>query len=261
MNIFYADADKSKHTFITKLFNNNSEHRVKYCTASGKDLIDELKCSMPDVLIMDLILFDYDGFTVLEELKLLNITPNVLLHTCMKDEHLLKNAYDLGIKNVLFKPSHFMQLLEAVENAAEKNNSQKATKKIEISKEEQLRMLSQLISQLGILPNLKGYQYSREAVLLLLNRRSILEGHMKEIYKTIADKYNTKPYCVERNIRNAIEIAWIKGNIQLINDIFGYTVRSEKGKPTNAEFLVMLADKIKLASNLSAPNSSKNFSA
>lgn len=248
MEIFYADADISKHRPMKIMFEQNSSHRITYTTASGKELLSTLESCVPDLLIMDFILLDYDGLWVLRKLASAFPRPAILFYTCISQEQILSHALQLGADGMASKNEPFRMLLQKIEEVFDRVCACKNAPEIleRLPSPVLVQAVSRLISQLGILPNLKGYQYSRDAVLRLIQAPSIVGQSMHEIYADLADKYGTKPYCIERNIRNAIEIAWVKGDIQTINDLFGYTVKPDKGKPTNAEFLVLLADKIRL---------------
>src|SRR5690606_6180131 len=114
-------------------------------------------------------------------------------------------------------------------------------------KEQDMRV-TQIMHELGIPAHIKGYMYLRDAILMVTSRVELLSRITKELYPTIAEKYSTTPSRVERAIRHAIEVAWTRGNVEYIDELFGHTVSQEKGKPTNSEFIAMIADKLRLTS-------------
>ena len=206
----------------------------------GLNLIKE-KRGEYDLILLDLIMPNKDGIYILEKMKEEKINENIIVITSFNSDEMIRRLSDYNIKYFLVKPFDFETLENRVVSATlevGKINT-KINNKIRIS-------LTKLLHELGVPSHIKGYEYIRDGILILYNDPTIVGGITKELYPEIADKYNTSVSRVERAIRHAIEVSWNRGNIDLMEDVFGHSVDYDRAKPTNSEFIVTLADKLKL---------------
>lgn len=194
-----------------------------------------------DLVMLDLILTHYDGLKILEEMKHHNIEKKIMVLSSFKDDFTIKRAQVLGASYFMLKPID----MDVVNNRI----SDLIAHKDEVLdlKSEKLELgVSSMLHDLGIPSHVRGYQYIREGVLLLYRDEEASVLVTKEIYPKIADKYQTTSSRVERAIRHAIEISWTRGDIKLMEDLFGNSIDFDRSRPTNSEFLTTLADRFKL---------------
>ena len=202
-----------------------------------------LKSKGIDTIILDLVMPKRDGIFLLEQLVKNNIFINTIVITSFSSEDVLRKVSNYGVKYVLLKPFS----LEDLDKRILESN-----KKVIINNERNIKIsLTKLLHELGVPSHIKGYQYIREGILLLYNNPSIVGGITKELYPEIANKYNTTVSRVERAIRHAIEVSWNRGNLDFMEEVFGHSVDYDKAKPTNSEFIVTVADKLKLEYQIS----------
>lgn len=220
-------------------------------------LNEEKTC--PDILILDLIMPHVDGFGVLEHLGSteLNKYPRVIMNSAVGQDSIIQKAMSLGAQYYLVKPinmnlliKRINQLNEAYDGAFEINNNSNLRKSLVmkdsvVSNDLEID-ITNLIHEIGVPAHIKGYQYLRDAITLVVGHMEYLNAVTKELYPTIAAMNNTTPSRVERAIRHAIEIAWNRGKLETLENLFGYTVQQDKGKPTNSEFIAIIADKLRL---------------
>ena len=218
---------------------------LKYEAYDGKEGLEVFLENQHDIdlILLDLIMPNKDGIYFLEELKKRNINANVIVITSFNSDEMLRRIAAYDIKYFLLKPFDLNDLEQRVLEAT----NQKIVNKGITSKEQDLKIsVTKLLHELGVPSHIKGYQYIREGILLLYNNPEIVGGITKELYPEIANKYDTSVSRVERAIRHAIEVSWNRGNIDLMEEIFGHSVDYDKAKPTNSEFIVTVADKLKL---------------
>ena len=193
-----------------------------------------------DLILMDLLLPMLDGISLLSELKDRKINKKIIVISSYKDEYLLKRSLEYNISYFMIKPISYVALenrITDIFNTKESIKQYRYTLDLEIS---------HLLHNLGIPSHIRGYKYIREGVTLIYNTDDDLLI-TKEVYPQIAIKYETTPSRVERAIRHAIEVSCIRGDLSLMEDLFGFSVSTEKAKPTNSEFLITIAERIKLA--------------
>ena len=195
-----------------------------------------------DLIIMDILVPGLDGLAILEELRKKNINKKVIVLSSYKNENIIKTCSDYNVSYYLIKPFSISSLEKRILDI--KSYPQPMNK---ISENLDLEV-SQILHNLGIPSHIRGYKYIRDGVMILFNNSNI-SLITKEIYPQIAYKYETTPSRVERAIRHAIEVSWIRGDLALMEDLFGFSVSCDKAKPTNSEFLTTIADRIKLDNN------------
>lgn len=240
---------------MTDFFETQDDISINFTAHDGVKALDEIKKNLPDVLILDMIMPHLDGLGVLESMNNseLETYPKVIVLTALGHETVTQKAVELGADYYIVKPFSFDVLLQrirqlagrekqfcqpAAANSAKRNSyAQKSDLEIEITN---------MIHEIGVPAHIKGYQYLRDAIMMVVDDMDLLSAVTKELYPAIAKKNNTTPSRVERAIRHAIEVAWNRGRVETINNLFGYTVAEDKGKPTNSEFIAIISDKIRL---------------
>ncbi|MDA8442643.1 MAG: sporulation transcription factor Spo0A [Peptococcaceae bacterium] len=216
---------------------------------NGTEALEVIERSEPDVVVLDIIMPHLDGIGVLEKLNNmeLNNRPRIIMLTAFGHESMTHRALELGADYYILKPfdlevlnTRIRQLFDPPVNRGNlAGNVQIPTRKLDVE-------VTNIIHQMGVPAHVKGYQYLRDAIIMVVNEVNLLGAVTKELYPMIAVKYSTTPSRVERAIRHAIELAWDRGNIDMMNRFFGYTINIERGKPTNSEFVAMVADKLRI---------------
>lgn len=239
-----------------------------YVTGIAKDGIEALKLieeKKPDLVILDIIMPHLDGLGVLEKLNNMNMNPmpRIIILSAVGQDKITQRAISLGADYYVVKPFDmevFTKRIRQMFNNTISGNETKKTVSIEENYEVKLKRdeatdleseITNIIHEIGVPAHIKGYMYLREAITMVVNNMELLSAVTKELYPTIAKKYNTTASRVERAIRHAIEVAWSRGQVETINKIFGYTIHNDKGKPTNSEFIAMVADKLRLQNKVS----------
>lgn len=223
---------------------------VKLCPKNGLTLVEKIKSIKPDVVIADVFMPNLDIIGVLEALKNLNLhtKPLVMAMSSFDNPVLEKEALEAGATYYFLKPFDINTMAERIIKLAGRKND---TRPIVISDntvtDPQLEvMVTDIIHQIGVPAHIKGYHYLREAIILTLKDGETMNSVTKVLYPTVAKRHSTTASRVERAIRHAIEVAWDRGDIDVLNSYFGYTIQNQRGKPTNSEFIAMIADKLRL---------------
>ncbi len=216
---------------------------------------------IPDVLVLDLIMPHLDGFGVLEALNTIQLQkyPRVIMTSAVGQDSITQKAMGMGAQYYLVKPvnlglltKRINQISESVEKLMnEKESGESNLRKSLVLKDSVVNNdleidITNLIHEVGVPAHIKGYKYLRDAIGLVVNNMDLLGAVTKELYPTIAAMNNTTASRVERAIRHAIELAWNRGKLETLDSLFGYTVKTDKGKPTNSEFIAIIADKLRL---------------
>ena len=243
-------------------------------TGIAKDGLEALKLieeKQPDLVVLDIIMPHLDGLGVLERINSLGLekTPRVIVLSAVGQDKITQRAITLGADYYVVKPFDMDVFTERIRQmfnstiSEEPTNSKPTISVVEGSKSEDSSSddnkepmdleveITSIIHEIGVPAHIKGYMYLREAITMVVNDMELLSAVTKELYPSIAKKYNTTASRVERAIRHAIEVAWGRGQIEAINKLFGYTVHNDKGKPTNSEFIAIIADKLRLKNKVS----------
>jgi two-component system, response regulator, stage 0 sporulation protein A len=197
-----------------------------------------------DIMLLDIIMPRKDGIFVLDYMKEYKIEKDTIVMTSYAEENMIEEISSYGVKYFALKPFDY--------NDLEKKISKIILKKKEVKQvidygEKYINIkITKLLHALGIPSHIKGYQYIRTAIMMVYNNQELIEGITKELYPDLSSKYKTSCQKVERAIRHAIEVSWLRGDIDLMEEIFGNSVSIDKAKPTNSEFIVTIADKLKL---------------
>ena len=211
-----------------------------YDGLEGFKLIENSIC---DVVILDLIMPNKDGLYVLEQMKKHNINKKVIVATSYNTQEVIREVSDYGVNYYILKPFDFSDLEKRI---LELSNKKKNSKKIDLHHNNIQIAITKILHQLGIPSHIKGYQYIRDGVWMIFENPNMIGGITKELYPELASKFDTTVSRVERAIRHAIEVSWNRGNWDLMEEIFGNSVDIDRAKPTNSEFIVTVADKLRL---------------
>ena len=245
-NVLMIDDNVELVNMIREYFKDNNEIAV---TLTANDGVEGLKLILEreneyDVILLDLIMPRKDGMQVLRELKEKNIIKKIIVLTSFNAQNVIREAGELGISYFILKP---FELIELEKRILECNTDDNYSKKTIDMRYNNLQVsITKILHELGVPSHIKGYQYIREGIAILFEHPDVIGGITKELYPDIASKYDTTVSRVERAIRHAIEVSWNRGNWQLMEEIFGHSVDIDKAKPTNSEFIVTIADKLRL---------------
>ena len=214
-----------------------------YDGTEGMSIIKE-KQDEYDLIILDLIMPVKDGVSVLEEMRKLSIDKKVIVLTSYNTPDMIRKVSELGIDYFILKPFELSELEKRILECMNCENL--LGKSIDVYKNNLQISITKILHELGVPSHIKGYQYIREGISIIYDNPEVIGGITKELYPDIAKKYETTVSRVERAIRHAIEVSWNRGNWDLMEEIFGHSVDIDKAKPTNSEFIVTVADKLRL---------------
>ena len=243
--IIIADADSAFREKLVRAIEACEEFEIIGIAEDGEQAMKLMENLQPDILVMDFLLPQYDGITVLQETRSMGKRPKVLVATLFINDYVARTAARLGVQQMLRKPcsaervvQHLYQMLHDQENTpaiilwdGEKTAESLATK---------------MLHHIGVPAHIKGYSYVREAILLAMPYEIIKRDVIAYCYRETAKVFNTTPSRVEHAIRYAVEAAWERGDLNTLQQYFGYTVSNVKGMPTNSEFIAILADSLRL---------------
>lgn len=217
---------------------------------NGRDCIKRVTSDKPDILILDIVMPIVDGLGVLKELSAAHLSkkPLIIVVTALKQEAVASMCMSLGADYFMNKPASAQMILERIRmlTGASGATGISVNAPSAVSAHEMEVAVTEIIHAVGIPANIKGYQYIRDAIILTMNDADMINAVTKQLYPAVAEHYATSASRVERAIRHAIEVACLRGNEEILYGLFGYTVNNNKGKPTNSEFIAMIADKLRL---------------
>nr|WP_249292151.1 sporulation transcription factor Spo0A [Metabacillus flavus] len=255
IKVCIVDDNRELVGLLEEYISGQNDMEVQGVAYNGQECLQMLEEKKPDVLVLDIIMPHLDGLAVLEKLRNLNLEkqPNVIMLTAFGQEDVTKKAVDLGASYFILKPfdmenlaSHIRQVSGNAAPIMKRSSSSILSSKPENKSRNLDANITSIIHEIGVPAHIKGYLYLREAISMVYNDIELLGSITKVLYPDIAKKFNTTASRVERAIRHAIEVAWSRGNIESISSLFGYTVSMTKAKPTNSEFIAMVADKLRL---------------
>ncbi|MBM7581308.1 two-component system response regulator (stage 0 sporulation protein A) [Caldicoprobacter guelmensis] len=268
IKVLLADDNREFCDIISKYLEKQDDMEVVGIANDGIEVLDMVAKIKPDVVVLDIIMPHLDGLGVLERLSAHDCEqpPKVIVLSAVGHDKITQRAIALGADYYMIKPFDMEVFVKRIREVvlgllpdvgAPVFSVSQSAQRFQASifplnrhtydRESSIEAdVTNIIHEIGVPAHIKGYHYLREAILLVINNMDLLGGITKELYPMIAEKFNTTPSRVERAIRHAIEVAWNRGRIETINKIFGYTVHDEKGKPTNGEFIAMIADRLRL---------------
>lgn len=226
---------------------------VSLCERNGDTVIDYLDKQHFDVVVMDVFMSCADGIEVIEHINdSLVQKPFVVLLSAVNTSDFEERMINAGADYYFIKPIKPAVLAKRIENLISWKGEKSSAKKSGYSQDDIEVVISDIMRQIGVPAHIKGYQYLRTSISLCISDSEMLGAVTKILYPTVAKQYGTTASRVERAIRHAIEVAWDRGDVDVLSSYFGYTIQSQRGKPTNSEFIAMIADKLKLSMKTSA---------
>ena len=264
ISVLIADDNPDFSQTLASYLESQDDMEVIGMAKDGTEAIDMIANTIPDVVLLDVIMPHLDGIGVLERINVLKIMkrPVCIMLSAVGQDKITQRAISLGAEYYVVKPFDIELLIKRIRElknykpAQNSNNfiaaREPKMKYVDIpanskNNEENLEALvTNVIHEVGVPAHIKGYQYLREAIIMVVNDIDVINQITKSLYPQIASRFNTTPSRVERAIRHAIEVAWGRGQQEAVESIFGYTISASKGKPTNSEFIAMIADKLRL---------------
>lgn len=255
--IVIADDNREFSKILFEYISSQEEFEVVGIANDGVEALELIESHKPDVLLLDIIMPHLDGLEVLERVNAFDgsYSPKIIVLSAVGQDQITQKALKLGAEYYVVKPFNFevfMKRLKEISSAYANQDFSKGN--VEIFRESNLQNkyksleseVTDIIHEIGIPAHIKGYLYLREAISLVVENMEFLGAITKELYPRVASKFNTTPSRVERAIRHAIEVAWTRGKVETINKLFGHTINDSRGKPTNSEFIALIADKLRL---------------
>ncbi len=258
LNIAIADDNERVVEMLDDILRKEASVQIVGIARNGEDVLDIIKDKEPDVVLLDIIMPKMDGISVMERVRRdtsLKKQPRFVVISAIGQEDVTEDAFNVGAGYYIMKPFSKEMLISKVKNNKEKTEGAFREAKGYAAANEKAKELgiheletevTNIIHEIGVPAHIKGYHYLRDAIIMSVNDIEMLNSITKVLYPTIAKKYQTTSSRVERAIRHAIEVAWGRGKMDTIDELFGYTVSNGKGKPTNSEFVALISDKIRL---------------
>lgn len=255
LNVAIADDNDQILELLGELISGDKELTLVGKANNGEEMYQIIKNKEPDVVLLDLIMPKMDGLSVLERVsqdRNLKKSPSFIIITAVGQERITEDAFKKGASYYIMKPFHNETVLNRIKYIQKEVHSKVKEKAViaeftknvkEVSLENRV---TDMIHEIGIPAHIKGYHYLRDAILMAIEDMDVLNAITKILYPTVAKKHQTTSSRVERAIRHAIEVAWSRGKLDTLEELFGYTVSNGKGKPTNSEFIALVADTIRL---------------
>ena len=254
LNVAIADDNERMLRLLGAIIESDEELNVVGTAKDGEEAYNVIKTKEPDVVLLDIVMPKLDGLGVLDRVnhdKTIKKHPTFIMISAIGQEKITEDAFALGADYYIMKPFNNRMLLDKIKHVnrvyrpaapdRELESSRKDLPEYDLEEE-----VTDMIHEIGIPAHIKGYHYLRDAIIMAVEDMDVLNAITKILYPTVAKKNQTTSSRVERAIRHAIEVAWTRGKLETIDEMFGYTVSSGKGKPTNSEFIALLADTIRL---------------
>jgi two-component system response regulator (stage 0 sporulation protein A) len=261
LKVLLADDNPRMTSMIENILSEDEEIDVVGTAEDGMEALRLIEERKPDLLLLDLIMPKLDGLGVLEKIHEKREeceVPDVIVVSGISQERVTDTAFRLGASYYLLKPFDHDMILSHVQKfkpgagARLIAGSRSRRRTEELEKYNLESDVTNIIHEIGVPAHIKGYQYLRDAIMMSVDDSEMLNSITKILYPSIAKQHGTTPSRVERAIRHAIEVAWSRGKVDTIDELFGYTVHNGKGKPTNSEFVALIADKIRLEQKMKA---------
>ncbi len=274
MKLVIADDNKDFLDILMEFINRQEDMEVVNVASNGEEACVMIQENQPDIVILDVIMPYLDGIGVLERVATMSLEkrPLFVMLSAVGQDKITERALMLGaeyyivkpfdmetlanrirqLKNMALSNSNNNMVISSVSASSMGTNSSLLPKSKGMPSAHNLETeVTSVIHEIGVPAHIKGYQYLRDAIIMVINDMDILNSITKQLYPSIAKQYNTTPSRVERAIRHAIEVAWSRGKMDTIDKLFGYTVNNGKGKPTNSEFIALIADRLRLEMQVS----------
>ena len=241
ISVVLADANEEFCEMLRESIEETGEFTVVGIASDGLNAYRLVEEKKPRLLLTDVLLPELDGFGLLDRLAGMEQRPRTILISALYRDEVVAQAMEREVSFFMPKPFETASLLERMRSAAGAEAEQQEDEVNALQ-----RQVTEVIHEVGVPAHIKGYQYVREAIIIAVQDMEVINAVTKVLYPEVAKRYNTTPSRVERAVRHAIEVAWDRGDLETLQSYFGYTVSNTKGKPTNSEFIAMIADKIRL---------------
>lgn len=257
LNVAIADDNERILQILEDILENDNDIHLVGKAKNGEEAYNIIRSEQPDVVLLDIIMPKFDGLTVMEKVNKDNTIkkhPAFIVISAIGQETITDDAFHMGASYYIMKPFDNDMVINRIKHIKgsmgkrvhESRKINAYESKMEYIERNLESDVTNIIHEIGIPAHIKGYQFLRDAIIMSVNDMEMLNSITKILYPTIAKKHQTTASRVERAIRHAIEVAWTRGKMDTIDELFGYTVNKGKGKPTNSEFIALIADKIRL---------------
>lgn len=260
LNVAIAEDNRKALSVLNDMLENEEGIHIVGKADNGKDAYEMIIETKPDVVLLDIIMPHMDGIEIMEKVRnnsTLDKIPSFIMVTAASSENMTEDAFRMGANYYIMKPYNKDVVIDKIRRIGGGNKHKGFNltgirkvkpyeNKLEYMEQNLENDVTQMLHEIGIPAHIKGYQYLRDAIAISVADQDMLTSVTKILYPNIAKNHQTTPSRVERAIRHAIEVAWSRGKMDTINEIFGYTVSNGKGKPTNSEFIALISDKIRL---------------
>ena len=260
IKILIADESEKFKTDVKEYL---SRYGIEFITelSDGTDIFAKIKQTMPDIVLVDVWLSKVDAIQIIRKTNQLfeNIPsppPEFIVFSCCSNPNLFEEATEAGAAYCMQKPIDYSILYERILRLQRHRKDASRPKRHSDSqclpdRNDLEAQVTGIIHKIGVPAHIKGYQYLRTAIIMTIENNDLINSVTKVLYPTVAKKYQTTSSRVERAIRHAIEVAWDRGDLDTLNSYFGYTIQNARGKPTNSEFIAMIADNLRLRNKIS----------
>lgn len=257
LNVAIADDNERMLDLLGEIIESDRELNLVGKAKNGEDMYQIIRTKEPDVVLLDLIMPKMDGLSVMERVnedRTVKKHPSFIVVTAIGQERITEDAFEKGAAYYILKPFNNDTVLQRIKNTSRRlrnGTSQgmpEGTPSQAVPEDSLETRVTDMIHEIGIPAHIKGYHYLRDAIIMAVEDMDVLNAITKVLYPTVAKKHQTTSSRVERAIRHAIEVAWSRGKLDTLDELFGYTVSNGKGKPTNSEFIALVADTIRLQS-------------
>ena len=256
-SVAIADDNERMIGILDGILRQDEDIQIVGVARDGEEVYQIIKDKEPDIVLLDIIMPKLDGLTVMEKIGQdihIQKKPEFVVISAIGQERITEDAFLLGARYYIMKPFDHEMLLSRIQSLKADRQKRKTEIRKVVPYETKMDYMERnletdvtnMIHEIGVPAHIKGYQYLRDAIMMAVEDMNMLNSITKILYPTIAKNHQTTPSRVERAIRHAIEVAWSRGKMDTIDELFGYTVSVGKGKPTNSEFIALIADKIRL---------------
>ncbi len=243
--VIIADNSEEFCSSLTAALHQTDRFQVIDTASDGERAVKLVIDRKPDILVLDMMLAKKDGIGVLKAISTMDRKPTVLATSGFITDYVASAAANLGVRYLMLKPCDMSALVERLEEIRG-GESLRMPARSHTGQQNIETMVTNIIHEIGVPAHIKGYQYLREAIIIAVEDMDVINAITKILYPQVAKTFQTTPSRVERAIRHAIEVAWDRGDLDTLQKFFGYTVSNTKGKPTNSEFIALIADKLQL---------------
>ena len=241
IRVLLADSSEEFRILLKENIEKSGEFTLVGLTGSGREALELAKTVHPQLVLADVALPELDGLSLLQELQKMSHAPQTIVISAFCNDRTIQEAMNRGAFYFMAKPVHLPSLMEQMRFAVQGEEKEETSYSPALESR-----VTAIIHEVGVPAHIKGYQYVREAIMIAVEDMDVINAVTKVLYPEVAKRFGTTPSRVERAIRHAIEVAWDRGDLETLQKYFGYTVNSAKGKPTNSEFIAMIADRLSL---------------